>query len=361
VANPRNGPGFFARAALAAGACILLACAALACNPARVQSEAAPNPDLQGGPMSEAEARQLAQEAAEGLRSPEPELKDAFIAKVVTMLAHRAAAARSAAAEDLGGLARNAASGPLLKALADPDRAVRAAAARALGAAGDAGAAPALVACLKDPSPTVRAASAAALGALASRETARGGGAPTSRDGAGAPPRFAGAPLLVLLDDPEPAVRKEAAVTLGILMGASAVPRLGQTATTDADVPVRAAAAAALGRIGAPDGAASLAKALQDEAPLVRHAAAGAMGAVGDRSVAPPEVAQSCAAALVERLKDRHAAVRAAAAHALGRIGGPAAASALRESARGDPDESVRSAAAEALGKIQAARTKPVE
>ena len=91
-----------------------------------------------------------------------------------------------------------------------------------------------------------------------------------------------------------------------------------------------------------------LEKALGDEAPLVRHAAVGALGAIGDRQAVP---------AIIARLKDPHAVVRAAAAFALGRLGDPSAAAALRDAAQTDPDSSVRSMAGEALRKLPPAQT----
>jgi HEAT repeat protein len=92
-----------------------------------------------------------------------------------------------------------------------------------------------------------------------------------------------------------------------------------------------------------------LVRSLSDDAALVRHAAAGALGAIGDRAAT---------AALIARLKDRHPAVRAAAVFALGRIADPAAAAALQDSIRTDPDESVRAAAAEAAKKLQGVQTQ---
>ena len=346
-----------ARAAGAALTMALAAFAGLSCGGPSSQ-EAPPNPDLQGGPVSEAAARRVAEEAATGLRGRSPEVEKAFVEKGVALLAHRDAAARAAAAEDLGQLGRRAAAGLLLRALADPKPTVRAAAAAALGAVGDSSAAEALAECLKDPSPMVRAASAGALGAIGGRESTGLVATSQPADGAGGPPASArSGAIAALLKDPDASVRREAAKALGLLRDANAVDPLGRAATGDSDIQTRTAAAAALGRIAAlarvaatetpPDANACityLVQSLSDDAPLVRHAAAGALGAIGDRRAT---------SALIARLKDRHPAVRAAAAFALGRIADPASAAALQDSIRTDPDESVREAAQEALRGIR--------
>lgn len=187
-----------------------------------------------------------------------------------------------------------------------------------------------------------------------------------------------------LHDSAHAAVRWQAAMILGSLessAGQTSVPVLAE-ALSDSDPQVRAAAAEALGKIGAPsvaalpelralvndDGDASvrlkaiealliispdtaalrpLTTALADSAAQVRRAAASALGALGP-------LAAPATAPLTRALSDSSAAVRAAGALALGQIG-PAA----RESrsallaARRDPSAQVRRLADDALRRIE--------
>jgi HEAT repeat protein len=84
-----------------------------------------------------------------------------------------------------------------------------------------------------------------------------------------------------MLADPDPAVRREAAYTLGWLRDKSAVAQLAPMVTGDASAIVRKAAAWALGRIGVAGDStatAALTAALNDADPLVRSIARGALG-----------------------------------------------------------------------------------
>jgi HEAT repeat protein len=87
--------------------------------------------------------------------------------------------------------------------------------------------------------------------------------------------------VVPLLADPDPTVRREAAYTLGWLRDKSAIATLAPMATGDASPVVRKAAAWALGRIGVAGdatGTAALTAALNDADPLVRSIARGALG-----------------------------------------------------------------------------------
>ena len=349
-----------ATAALALCAFGGLSCAALPTDEAR------PDPLLEGGPVSEPVARRLAEGAAAGLGRRPPEVEKAFIERGVALLAHRDEPNRAAAAADLGELGRKAAAGLLIRALSDPMPAVRSAAAAALGNVGDSSAAGPLAERLRDISPMVRSSAAGALGQIAGRSAADNVVATQPAAGTLSPSAAAQAETMIgLLKGPDASGRREAAKALGFLRDANAVDPLGRAATGDTDPLTRAAAAASLGRIAAmgrvaaagarPDANACishLVKSLSDDASLVRHAAAGALGAIGDRRAVP---------SLVARLKDDHPAVRAAAAFALGRIADPASAAALADSARTDPDESVRDLAKEALRGLQSAQTTPTK
>jgi HEAT repeat protein len=84
------------------------------------------------------------------------------------------------------------------------------------------------------------------------------------------------APLLPMLSDADPAVRRQAALTIGFVQDLSAAGALSTVLATDAVPVVRKAAAWALGQIGA--GADALAAAKNDADPLVRSVATAALG-----------------------------------------------------------------------------------
>jgi HEAT repeat protein len=165
---------------------------------------------------------------------------------------------------------------------------------------------------------------------------------------------------------------------MGATRAPSAAPFL-EPLTRDADWAVRAAAVAALGRLGGADAGRTLLAALRDADYKVRAAAAVAVGGLGDPSSGPvlaarlaeedePEAACALAAALgalrerqaVSILADlaqsvsgvfqrRAVVVRLAAVRALGAIGTPEARAAL-ERYRDDGTPDVRAAVLQALG-----------
>src|SRR5690348_1173584 len=100
--------------------------------------------------------------------------------------------------------------------------------------------------------------------------------------GCGRAPLHGGKPAshwMERLEDPDPAVRRQAARSLAALEAREAVPGL-ITALKDKDTGVRADAAEALWSIGpaAKDAVPDLIAALRDKAPEVRLNAAGALG-----------------------------------------------------------------------------------
>ncbi len=253
--------------------------------------------------------------------------------------------------------------------LADPDEARRELAAALLGEVSDPDgcSVAALKAALGDPAPAVRAAAALALG-HAGYPPDRGGCAPGTRlrgrhpacrPGTRGECTIAAESVAALLADPSEEVRTaagEALSRLAVLAGPAtlldraapllAAPDAGQRRTAvlllgrlgdlddpaseaartaaarlafalkDADVAVRQAAAAALGRLGRREGVDLLLLALADEAPEVRIEAAGALGHL--RSPAAVD-------ALALLVRDDDPWVRAAAIRALGAVGAPAA------------------------------------
>ena len=77
----------------------------------------------------------------------------------------------------------------------------------------------------------------------------------------------------VLLHDPDPLVRHEAAFSMGQIGLSSANPALAEAMLTDRDPVVRHESAAALGSIGSPEAEAQLRKALQDKESIVSNSA----------------------------------------------------------------------------------------
>jgi HEAT repeat protein/cyclophilin family peptidyl-prolyl cis-trans isomerase len=105
--------------------------------------------------------------------------------------------------------------------------------------------------------------------------------------------------LTVLLSDTEPAVRRRAALALGRVARAEAVPALS-SALADPEEAVRASAAFALGLIGAAAGVDPLEAALKDPSPLVRARAVEGLGLIGESSAASAvaDAAAGCAETL---------------------------------------------------------------
>jgi HEAT repeat protein len=132
-------------------------------------------------------------------------------------------------------------------------------------------------------------------------------------------------PLLEALDDPEAAVRGQAALAIGSLKSQRAVPRLLEL-TQDSDWFVRVAALNGLGYIDPAIPAEPALAALGDDEPLVRQAAALNIGGSKD-----PVAVDLLMQALES---DPDWAVREAAAEALGDIGDPRAADSLRRAGR---------------------------
>ena len=156
---------------------------------------------------------------------------------------------------------------------------------------------------------------------------------------------------------PEAARRRDALLGLGTFHDPALSP-IFQAAAHDPDAGVRAAAIMALGRLNPIEGSAHqeetiavLVRAIRDAHPLVRRAAAWALGRVRD----PRAVS-----ALREAAGDRDAAVRAAAVEALGEREDEAVLPTLLERVH-DKDAFVRRQAARALGRLRAqAATTPL-
>lgn len=158
--------------------------------------------------------------------------------------------------------------------------------------------------------------------------------------------------LVALLDDPQPDVRRAAAMSLGKLgLADAAGPLIG--ALDDPDARVRAFSAEALGALGErvrDQAALPLAGRLGDPSDSVKRAAALGLAAIGGT--------QAAVELVVESLRDPAAETRAAAALALGGLEARSAFSALVTASR-DSDGRVRQAAVSALGELADRRALP--
>jgi HEAT repeat protein/lysophospholipase L1-like esterase len=217
---------------------------------------------------------------------------------------------------------------PLLRA---EDPSVRAAAAWAAGPRKDGRMVPLLVAALEDPEEAVRREAARALGHL-------GGAADPARPA-----------LHVALGDPRPSVRWAASRALFHLgLRPSELPPL-TSALASEDPYVRGFAAFSLGEMGAParDAVPALAQALRHPDGYTRGGAVSALAKLGP-------VAVEAVPALLDGLASDDGDRRWKAARTLGRIG-PAAQAAVPDLVRAltDPNEHVRVHAARALARIR--------
>ena len=253
-----------------------------------------------------------------------------------------------------------------MAALGSSDGVARAAAARLLGLAEAKEASDLLLAALADPEPAVRLTAAEALGRIADPANSSA--------------------LMVMIEHPDEQVRLGAARALGLMKSEAAVEPLRAMLMSGKGGAV-AVAAEALGRIGTPAATDALLAALADvEMSPRRHAALGALEAMGEPAVGPltemlvssrdERVRQNSAQALgwvgsaqatqalVDAIQDGSEAVRGQAAWALGEIGDPAARAALERAVENDGSVLVRVEAQRALGQLaekpRAAAGQPV-
>ena len=121
----------------------------------------------------------------------------------------------------------------------------------------------------------------------------------------------------------------------------------------DPDPDVRRTAALSLGKIGRPEAAPSLIAQLSDKDSLVRQYCAWALGNLGE------EIVEFAGPALVNRLSDAEADVRAAAALALGRLGASERIVRLILDIAQHGQSGARLAAIQALGWLEAPQSFP--
>lgn len=167
--------------------------------------------------------------------------------------------------------------------------------------------------------------------------------------------KFAVEPLVAILNDTNPSVRRNAAWALGEIRGSHSVDRTVAVepliaALRDEDWWVRKAAARALGEIRTARAVGPLVAALEDGNWNVREMAAWALGEMKDA-----RAVSRLSAALV---KDERWSVRSRTASALGEIRDPLAVEALT-AALNDEDQRVRNKAEWALAEIADTKQEP--
>jgi HEAT repeat protein/cyclophilin family peptidyl-prolyl cis-trans isomerase len=265
---------------------------------------------------------------------------------------------RAFAAKGLGGLKNRAAVPALLPLVTSPDRAVAVEAIRALGRIGDPAAAPALLALVRTPKPdpVLRVEAVSAIGNVGGdgvldtlldlvddpnplvRAAAIGSLPQIDRDG------FV-TTLSALDPDPDWKVRAALAAVLGTLSPQEGLPRL-HAMLADADQRVIPAVLASLAKLRAPDAAEVMLNRLTADDPVVRAAAAEAIG-----ELKPAAGAAALADAYSVAVRDPENLARVAALAALARYGA-AAATPVLTTALEDKDWAVRLRAAALLKEI---------
>lgn len=259
---------------------------------------------------------------------------------------------RQESAAALGKSRRREAIAPLAALVHDPEPKVRMEVVRALNALRDTSAVSALVTSMGDGDPKIRE---EAIGALVELYSERERTTAVSRfldafsdeyDRASVPPFTAVDPAVFAalgeaLRDPEPGIRGQAALTIGILNGRPAVRNL-VAALQDPEPDVRGAAATAIGKVGTEQDGAALIPMLSDEASGPRNRALKAIGVLRVRAAAP------VLRQLFEANRRRDIGLRALGS--LSRLGDPAQADLFRELVL-DSDVERRRLAIEGLGR----------
>jgi len=243
------------------------------------------------------------------------------VPKLLSMLEHEKAGARSAAACALGRIGGEEVVEPLIGALRDKDSSVIQHAAIGLGRIGDRRAVEPLMAALKHKESSVRRLAATALGEIGDA---------------------AAAPLLTrALNDRDPDVRWAAKSALERVRP----PRTGSNVQEfirhlrSEYESQREEATVELGALGDPEAIYSLIALFDDEYVSIRGTAASAVARIGPQAIEP----------LRQAYNTRNANVRRSVAEALGKIRDPKALELILEIAQRDDHSSVRRAAASAL------------
>lgn len=260
---------------------------------------------------------------------------------------------RQEAAAALGKSRRREAIAPLAAAVHDPEQRVRLEVVRALATLRDPSAVPALITSMGDGDPKIRE---EAIGALVELYADRVRTTSLTRfldvfsdeyDRSSVPPYTAVDPAVhralgEALRDPEPQLREQAALSIGILNGRSVVADL-VNALQDPSPEVRAAAAAAIGKVGSQAEGAALIPLLSDESSAPRLRALRAIGVLRVKEAGP----------VLRQLFDqnRRREFGARVLESLARIGDPGQADLFQELVQ-DADVERRRLAVEGLGRV---------
>ncbi|HVQ31273.1 MAG TPA: HEAT repeat domain-containing protein [Vicinamibacteria bacterium] len=267
---------------------------------------------------------------------------------------------RQEAAAALGKSRRREAIPPLSELVRDPEAKVRMEVVRALRELRDPSAIPALVTSLTDGDTKIREESIGTLVEIYS-ERERTGAVSSflnvfsdEYDRASVPPYTAVEAsvytgLAAGLRDEDKGIREEAALSLGILDGRSALGDL-QAALQDPEASVRGAAATAIGKIGTAEDGKALIPLLADANGEVRQRVLQAIGVLRVREAGP------ALREMYEQNRKKDQGVRVLAC--LSRIGDPAQADLFRELVQ-DPNLETRRLAIEGLGRVADTSTLP--
>ncbi len=158
--------------------------------------------------------------------------------------------------------------------------------------------------------------------------------------------------LMKALENDDPFVRLAAADMMGKLGWREAVPAL-TAVLKDPRWEVRQAAVFALGNIADESTAEALARMLHDNEPTVRFAAVEAILRLDN-----PDAADQAASAMIKDLSNPEATVRASAAELLGKIGDEEVEAALLRMVKRDPNPKVKRIAASAMALLTGIRAK---
>jgi HEAT repeat protein len=267
---------------------------------------------------------------------------------------------RAEAAAALGQSRRREAIAPLAALVRDPDVKVRLAVVKALRDLRDLSAIPALVTSLQDGEPQIRE---EAVGTIVEIYSERERTGAVDRfldvfsdeyDRASVPPFTTVDPSVVsglgaTLHDDQKMIRKEAALSLGILDGRAALPQL-QAALKDPESDVRGAAATAIGKIGTEADGRALVPLLADDSMEVKNRTLQAIGTLRVREAGP------ALREAFEANRRREYGQRVLAC--LSRIADPGQAELFRDLLQ-DPDVDRRRLAVEGLGRVADASLLP--
>jgi HEAT repeat protein len=270
-------------------------------------------------------------------------------AELVANLKSPTAKTRQEAAESLGKSRRREAIAPLSELVRDPEPKVRLAVVEALRDLRDLSAVPALVSVLGDGDPKVRD---AAIGALVEVYAEREPQTPLQAfsdqyDRASVPPYTNVDPSVIkalanALRDEDKNIRREAALSLGILDGRAAIPDL-VAALQDPEADVRGAAATAIGKIGTAADGKALIPLLADSSNEVRNRTLQALGVLRTKEAGGP------LREMYEANRRKEMGMRVLAC--ISRIADPAQADLFRELVQ-DSNPEVKRLAVEGLGRV---------